>query len=1031
MERASQTGKEPTTATGRESKTPSSARGGLAAAIDPRSEVGNQALIRLQRAGLLQAKLMVSQPGDRDEEEADRVAERVARSPMSPSGCSCAAPSGNGDCTGCRSEALAVQRKPITGARPGAVPAAVSRDVVPSSGGRPLQAPVRASMETHFNADFEGVRVYTDAEAAASAATLDARAFTVGQNIVFGSGRYSPDTPDGKRLLAHELTHVVQQQRGVPPAAVQRDGNTPPSTPPAPETAPAPSAPPSPDAAKELAAQEEKAFETAKARKGQPAATVLFSNPNSPDTKASPVLETFTIAEVLDRQAGASGQRGFDAQGTATAYAGLMGTDVGGAALQQDRFFYAARLNKGEHKLRVLRATWTEADWWKVWRNDHVYRVTPAAGVVSVTGMAGFTFPLNTNLEDDPARNRFLKDPAMAVPADAESMRKIAGVRAEANNPNAPTSADEVAIPVDQQESFILGYFRARGLEALASNEKEAEALAQTFKPTNPGSEKEAASGVSAEVQGIIAADRELNTTYRDLLESEVQVEALLDFLRLCQERGEFPPFYPIYLKPQKTQVAAMATAIGKRQADIQQKKNRVLSASPLIGQLVGMPNPRDRFQPTSVDRVSIPWTAEIPKIYGANSASASLLGKPATNGGDEQIRGTFEKRLDAVRKAIRDARSEMLGDVDFLLGLDGLRHVVEQDLSALTGRNTGLKDTLRKILESHKNKDTGKEVLGIVVQVGLLFVPGGIFLSTLAGLAISGAQMAKDLRTWTVSQASVNPATALASQQQAEASLTRSTIDLAINAVFAATEAINALKAMEKAGAEKTLGAALEGMEASEAKIAAADASSVGSRALEGAAVEEELAANLEKMQPSDIPGYTHEIPVGGGHSWRRTSDGIWCRYSRTPTNCLAPKKGSLPEFLKKRFAEGENFNKENRPRYTFKEVEVYGEGGKIYRVDSFDREKEEIVSRRLTQLADVQETTAKSYLSEFTLKYPPGATITDSPFNPEKLRGQRLIGTMIFEVPVQVKPIPKSILDAAAEKDIVIRDVTGKIYK
>jgi hypothetical protein len=79
------------------------------------------------------------------------------------------------------------------------------------SQGQPLADENRKFFETRFGADFSGVRVHTDSRAGESAAALHAKAFTVGREIVFGSGQYQPTTEDGRRLLAHELTHVVQQ----------------------------------------------------------------------------------------------------------------------------------------------------------------------------------------------------------------------------------------------------------------------------------------------------------------------------------------------------------------------------------------------------------------------------------------------------------------------------------------------------------------------------------------------------------------------------------------------------------------------------------------------------------------------------------------------------------------------------------------------------------------------------------------------------------------------------------------------------
>jgi hypothetical protein len=80
--------------------------------------------------------------------------------------------------------------------------------------GQPLDPATRSRMESLLGADFGGVRVHTDAGAAQSASTINARAYTTGRDIVFAAGQYTPGTPAGKRLLAHELAHVVQQSRG-------------------------------------------------------------------------------------------------------------------------------------------------------------------------------------------------------------------------------------------------------------------------------------------------------------------------------------------------------------------------------------------------------------------------------------------------------------------------------------------------------------------------------------------------------------------------------------------------------------------------------------------------------------------------------------------------------------------------------------------------------------------------------------------------------------------------------------------------
>ncbi|MFI7495806.1 DUF4157 domain-containing protein [Kocuria sp. M4R2S49] len=86
-------------------------------------------------------------------------------------------------------------------------------DVV-SSGGHPLEEPVRTDMESRLGHDFSDVRVHTDDAASRSAASVNAHAYTVGPNVVFQREKYDPSSTAGRTMLAHELTHVVQQRSG-------------------------------------------------------------------------------------------------------------------------------------------------------------------------------------------------------------------------------------------------------------------------------------------------------------------------------------------------------------------------------------------------------------------------------------------------------------------------------------------------------------------------------------------------------------------------------------------------------------------------------------------------------------------------------------------------------------------------------------------------------------------------------------------------------------------------------------------------
>lgn len=94
------------------------------------------------------------------------------------------------------------------------------------SSGKPIEGNTRAFMESRFGHDFSDVRVHSDERAASQAKALDAQAYTVNSNIVFGAGRYRPESPQGRGLLTHELAHVVQQRSGpANPEAISRSGD--------------------------------------------------------------------------------------------------------------------------------------------------------------------------------------------------------------------------------------------------------------------------------------------------------------------------------------------------------------------------------------------------------------------------------------------------------------------------------------------------------------------------------------------------------------------------------------------------------------------------------------------------------------------------------------------------------------------------------------------------------------------------------------------------------------------------------------
>lgn len=120
--------------------------------------------------------------------------------------------------TSARRSGAVLQRTAINSASIGDVPPLV-QEVLQDSG-RPLAATTRTLLEPRFGYDFSQVRVHADVPALESAQTVEAAAYTVGSNIVFGAQQYKPETRQGQRLIAHELAHVVQQTQSSRPAGL-------------------------------------------------------------------------------------------------------------------------------------------------------------------------------------------------------------------------------------------------------------------------------------------------------------------------------------------------------------------------------------------------------------------------------------------------------------------------------------------------------------------------------------------------------------------------------------------------------------------------------------------------------------------------------------------------------------------------------------------------------------------------------------------------------------------------------------------
>jgi hypothetical protein len=170
---------------------------------------------------VIQPKLTVGSAHDAHEHEANRTADMVMRKPSNSAekgtyteGSSfmpTITPVIQRACAACEHDKEQTAQRKETGAATGGftAPPSVSRAI--SRSGNALDSNAKTFMESRFNRSFDNVQVHTDSDAASSARDISARAYTSGNHIVFGEGQYQPNSEGGRHLLAHELTHVVQQ----------------------------------------------------------------------------------------------------------------------------------------------------------------------------------------------------------------------------------------------------------------------------------------------------------------------------------------------------------------------------------------------------------------------------------------------------------------------------------------------------------------------------------------------------------------------------------------------------------------------------------------------------------------------------------------------------------------------------------------------------------------------------------------------------------------------------------------------------
>ncbi len=178
-----------------------------------KTSVGNLAVQRMFLTGVLRAKLRTGGTGDEYEQEADRIADKVAGVNAAPVQTK---PEVKSSSSSYREDEKSLRMKAgaFRAAEADAVFASDLHSIVGK--GMPIPASERSFYEARFGHDLSSVRVHKGPDAEALAGSINARAFTINRDIVFGKGNYSPDTYAGRHLMSHELAHTLQQKSAVP-----------------------------------------------------------------------------------------------------------------------------------------------------------------------------------------------------------------------------------------------------------------------------------------------------------------------------------------------------------------------------------------------------------------------------------------------------------------------------------------------------------------------------------------------------------------------------------------------------------------------------------------------------------------------------------------------------------------------------------------------------------------------------------------------------------------------------------------------
>jgi hypothetical protein len=749
--------------------------------------LGNQAMQAGLRAaplaglwsGAVHAKLKVGGADDPEERSADQTADQVMVG-SSAMPCAC-----GGTCPACSDDVLRRKER--------AAPTPESAGSMSLSGGRALDRATRAFFEPRLGRDLSRVQVHTGPQASAQARAIAARAFTIGNDIVFGEGEYRPGTHEGNSLLAHELAHVLHQDVAGA-SAIRRQTMAPPG--PAVSTGTS-------DLEKDLLDREERALAQITALAGSQIASFAYESPLKPEHQfpGKPPTAALTMGAPVPRPTSETQKRrGFDSQGEATAFAAVIGGPVGAVVLAVDKLWFAAPL------------TATSAS---EFTRSHVYRFTVSVPAVAAVGSDGFVFTAKDYIpEEETAAKVDRPEKELAAPAAAADLRKMVGIVPEDWRGEGKAKPLAVTpVPAGREEAFIRSYFIARALEALNENEVEADKLAQQFTPTRKA---DGTAGLDPSAQKMIDQTRDVGPTFRQL----ESVERMLGEQALWLHDKHWEGQWRITVKGQTKGFLQWRDDVDRSLRQIAESKQTILSAFPMLATLVRREEtPSDaagwaaklgyeRFEKTWIEPALGPgakllswaWgkftTAGLPPTW--DDSPLAKAKSEATAEDNEKIVADFRTKLDKIHRAIAETRGKVTGDLDFVLGMSSLRSRVKADIAHIDPRNQSLREAMDKLLLEHDIEETAIKVAETVIQIAALFLPGGQFISAAIGFAVQAKEMDKHLDAWMASQATVDPAKALVDQQQAESALLTDTIMMAAQAVDLAISVRGGFEALE-----------------------------------------------------------------------------------------------------------------------------------------------------------------------------------------------------------------------------------------